>query len=425
MQSDVRDMAPVVARCLPPANGSDLSEINEQETTTLMLAPTTRTKSRPKPHTQTTVQPKRSRFNTFRKQASIGTLVAGVLLAAFCFFRGASAPTELTRSIEDIRPGHKVLVDAPKEALATDIARLNALDATWNAATGELEVDDVSDPLRQLSDASFEQIKSADYRLVIFQGKEVWENGTYNEINVASLQPWQWIHQNEVHVGAFAPMPIDTLELGLPEGATGKVLDILPCPNIETGRGRVVLTTINRLSDTVTELTLRDTTGNEETLRPTEEHLFYSLSHGEWLPAGDLQTGERLDGIDGPVIVAAVTPIEGTRRVYNMTVQGEHLYRVAACGVLVHNTYKKPVVIGEGMDRVMPAAKAEGFGYYKPRDGAKTPISTRNKRWVQRMKREGREIHDVGPRPTTPNPDSMYYDELEWFGDYPLIPLGE
>ena len=86
------------------------------------------------------------------------------------------------------------------------------------------------------------------------------------------------------------------------------------------------------------ELTLRDASGREETLRPTDNHLFYSISQGEWLPAEQLHAGEHLNGIDGNVTITSITQIPGTHRVYNFTVQGEHLYRVGGSGVLVHNT---------------------------------------------------------------------------------------
>jgi hypothetical protein len=241
--------------------------------------------------------------------------------------------------IEQIHPAYKVIVDAPQEALATDFARLTDRQIGWNASDGSLEIEDVADPLRELTDASSEAITRADYRLLILQAKEVWDDSTYNEINVETLQPWQWIQEHEVRVGGQAPLPLDTLEMGLPEGMTAKVLDILPCPKIQSGRGRVVLTTVNRLAQGVIELTLRASNGQEETLRPTGEHLFYSVSHGEWLPADQLQPGEHLDGVNGTVTVTAITTLPGTHRVYNMTVQGEHLYRVAHCGVLVHNNY--------------------------------------------------------------------------------------
>ena len=294
-------------------------------------APTT------KPATRQTQATQHS--STLRSRLSLGTLFTGLLLAAFCFFKGASAPIESTRPIEDIRPGHKVIVDAPEEALATDVARLNGFESSWNASDGKLEIEGIADPRRELNEATPAQLEKADYRLVLLQAKEVWQDGTYNEINVATLQPWQWIHEHEVHVGSQAPLPLETVEMNLPVGMTGKVLDILPCPELERGAGRTVLTTVNRLARGVIELTLRDRDGNEETIRPTDEHLFYSASHGDWLPAGELQPGEHLDGVNGTITVASVTPLTGTHRVYNMTVQGEHLYRVAESGVLVHNQY--------------------------------------------------------------------------------------
>jgi len=263
------------------------------------------------------------------------TLLACLLFASFCFFKASSERlSPPTCPIEEIHPGNKVIVDAPKEALATDFARLAGRKIRWDAGDGSLDVKDVADPLRELGNASPAAIKRADYRLLILQAKEAWEDGTYNEINVETLQPWQWIQEHEVHVGGMAPLPLDTREMGIPEGMAGKVIDILPCPQIETGRGRVVLTTVNRLARGVIELTLRDASGREETLRPTDNHLFYSISQGEWLPAEQLHAGEHLNGIDGNVTITSITQIPGTHRVYNFSVQGEHLYRVGGSGVL-------------------------------------------------------------------------------------------
>ncbi|MCA9118586.1 MAG: hypothetical protein H6822_03885 [Planctomycetaceae bacterium] len=318
------------------------------------------------------------RIDTIRQRMATTILVVGLLASVFCLFRGASAPIEQTRAIEDIRPGHKVIVDAPEEALATDVARLNDLGSSWNASDGSLEIDGIADPLRALTDATPAQLQQADYRLVLLQAKEVWEDGTYNEINVQTLQPWQWLHENEVHVGGEAPLPLETVEMNLPVGMTGKVLDILPCPEIERGRGRVVLTTVNRLARGVIELTLRDADGKEETLRPTDEHLFYSVSQGDWLSAGELQVGERLNGTSGPITIAAITPLEGTHRVYNMTVQGEHLYRVAECGVLVHNScademisvFKAPQKLYDASAITSQGLKSKAVGGYFGNRGA-------------------------------------------------------
>ncbi|MCA9177488.1 MAG: hypothetical protein KDB14_23545, partial [Planctomycetales bacterium] len=221
-------------------------------------------------------RPKRPATANVRSRFGKAALLLCTLVAAFCFFQHASDDDIGSLPIERIHPADKVIVDAPQDALSTDFARLTDRTINWNANDGSLEVKDATDPLRQLTDASAEAITKADYRLIILQAKQAWDDGTYNEVNVKTLQPWQWIHENEVHVGGYAPLPLDTLEMGLPEGLTGKVIDVLPCPPIKSGRGRVVITTINRLARGVIELTLRDSHDREETLRPTGEHLFYS-----------------------------------------------------------------------------------------------------------------------------------------------------
>ncbi|GIX00059.1 MAG: hypothetical protein KatS3mg111_3391 [Pirellulaceae bacterium] len=78
--------------------------------------------------------------------------------------------------------------------------------------------------------------------------------------------------------------------------------------------------------------------GKLETLRPTGNHKFYSVTRNAWLSAAELVEGEQLDGVAGLVTVERKRTLPGTHRVYNLTVQGEHLYRVATSGVLVHNT---------------------------------------------------------------------------------------
>jgi hypothetical protein len=266
------------------------------------------------------------------------TLLVTLLGSAFGLWKGYEADHATIRPIQDYRVGQRALGDAPAEALATDIARRNGLAVTWDASDGSLAVAGMTDPLRQLrAEASAAEIRCADYRKIVIEAQDSWPDGTVDDIQVETLQPWQWIDAHEVHVGGQAPLPLDVVEMGLPEGITGTVRDILPCPPFRAGRGRVIVTTVNHLNRDVWELTLRDRDGTVETVRPTGAHLFYSHSRGQWLAASELQAGERLDGVSGPVAVVSARRIPGTHRVYNFTVQGEHLYRVAQAGVLVHN----------------------------------------------------------------------------------------
>jgi len=70
----------------------------------------------------------------------------------------------------------------------------------------------------------------------------------------------------------------------------------------------------------------------------TAGHKFYSLDRSSWVPAGDLQIGERL--LSGSeVTVSALATRTATTTVYNLTVSRDHTYYVGDRGrqVLVHN----------------------------------------------------------------------------------------
>lgn len=297
----------------------------------------TRSTSQAQAKPETRAKKNNTTNRSLSRLARLGILLLGVLSSAFLLFALRQVDTSPTRPIEQVQVGDRVVVDAPKEALATDVARLSGLDVDWKV-DGSLQVAGIDDPLRQLAaEATPKALKAADYRKIVIRAIDEWPDGTVDFINVETLQPRQWIDAHGVHVGGEAPVPLDVVEMGLSAGLKGKVLDILPCPQIRRGPGRIVLTTVNHLNPDVCELTLRDKAGREETLRPTSTHQFYSISRGEWLAAAELQNGETLDGIDGRVTVVASREVPGIHRVYNFTVQGEHLYRVAKSGVLVHN----------------------------------------------------------------------------------------
>jgi hypothetical protein len=84
-------------------------------------------------------------------------------------------------------------------------------------------------------------------------------------------------------------------------------------------------------------LEVADRSENSEIIHTTGLHKFYSASRDDWVSAGDLKEGEELQGAQGPVFVRSVRPLPGVQRVYNMRVEDEHMYRVSALGVLVHN----------------------------------------------------------------------------------------
>ncbi|MCS7017372.1 MAG: Hint domain-containing protein [Gemmatales bacterium] len=142
--------------------------------------------------------------------------------------------------------------------------------------------------------------------------------------------PLEWIEDE------FDP-ETNTIELDLPElGAEGtaKVLRIGPCPPIASGPGHVVTATFKHEPDG--EL-LTVVVGNDE-IGCTANHPFWSEDRQEFVEAGQLRQGERVrTRLEQVAAVVAIKPRPPTDWVYNLEVQGEHVYEVGPNGVLVHN----------------------------------------------------------------------------------------
>ena len=74
----------------------------------------------------------------------------------------------------------------------------------------------------------------------------------------------------------------------------------------------------------------------------TAQHPVYSLDRGDFVAAGELSFGERLATLAGPTAVLGIQPQHTASQhtpqtVYNLEVQGQHVFRVTSNGLLVHN----------------------------------------------------------------------------------------
>jgi len=205
------------------------------------------------------------------------------------------------------------------------------------------------DPDVDLSEAT--QVDPATWRRLHLRAETTWDDGTLDTIEVETLQPPDWIAAHGASLGASVPLPLDLVEMGLPADLTAEVVADEPCPPIAAGPGRVVLTTVNHLNRDVLELTLKDGQGSHESLRPTGLHKFYSIDRDRWLSAEALQPGETLRGHASPLTLVETRRIPGVHRVYNMTVEGEHVYFASTLGVLAHNI-RCGVTDGGGARRV-------------------------------------------------------------------------
>ena len=113
-----------------------------------------------------------------------------------------------------------------------------------------------------------------------------------------------------------------------------EVTAVRECPPIAEGEGRVV-TGRFVTREAVNVITVTLTNGTE--IRATDVHPIWSVDREDWVPAGKLEPGEQVDTLGGPVAVANVERLESRVDVHNIEVHGEHVFRVTADGVLVHN----------------------------------------------------------------------------------------
>ncbi|MBL8814374.1 MAG: glycohydrolase toxin TNT-related protein [Planctomycetaceae bacterium] len=123
-------------------------------------------------------------------------------------------------------------------------------------------------------------------------------------------------------------------ELGIANWAN--VLAIEPCPEAAVGQGRLVTGKFEHSSAEVIDLHVA---GVSEPIGTTSNHPFWSEDRSDFVQAGRLRLGERLRLRDNstPAVTASV-PRSQSVPVFNLEVDGEHVYYVAASGVLVHNS---------------------------------------------------------------------------------------
>ena len=115
-----------------------------------------------------------------------------------------------------------------------------------------------------------------------------------------------------------------------------KVVSITACPKIESGPGWVVLSTITHLNNYGFRLTLTNAAGTAETLGVTGFHKLYTEDRG-WEPTAALHIGEMVRGNHGDLKVAKLVSDPGVHRVYNLTVEADHVYYVGNLQALAHN----------------------------------------------------------------------------------------
>ena len=144
------------------------------------------------------------------------------------------------------------------------------------------------------------------------------------------IRPRAWIESVGLVKGARIDLAVP--ELGI--DGLAEVTAVRDCPPIAEGEGRVVT---GRFVTRDVANVVRITLANGTRIRATDVHPVWSVDREDWVPAGKLEPGEHVDTLTGPVAVVSVETLDRHPAVYNLEVHGEHVYRIAVDGVLVHN----------------------------------------------------------------------------------------
>ncbi len=147
------------------------------------------------------------------------------------------------------------------------------------------------------------------------------------------------------HAVAASGLQTEPLTLGstifvdLPEhgiSADFTVRGIRPCPTPMAGDGYLVTTRFIHENAEILDLWIE---GYNEPIGTTASHPFWSEDRQQFVAAGELRVGENLLLADETARRVESITVRSTREtVYNIEVDGEHVFYVGEDGVLVHNT---------------------------------------------------------------------------------------
>jgi hypothetical protein len=177
-----------------------------------------------------------------------------------------------------------------------------------------------------------EDVEAIDWRQWRFIDTRLVEpDGTVSEVNLA--RPVTWLEAEQAAVGSKVYM--DLPEMGIKGWAD--VIDIRPA--IDPGprpslQHSLVTATFKHTAAKTIDLVIEDTAP----IGCTPNHPFWSVDRHDFIEAGNLEIGERVQLATGDTKrVLQSLPRPGPETVHNFEVHGQHVYHVGTTGVLVHN----------------------------------------------------------------------------------------
>lgn len=325
--------APTLPRTAPP-----LHRPAATSTTLARLPQATATRSEPSTSPVSESVGKPSSPNRVRRWlfGSLGLLFWGVLLA-FCLVKGFT-PHVTTKPIDQFQVGMVV----PGDKIRGD---------------NDLTYGDKVDP--------------ETWRHLLVEGTKA--DGSRWDADL--LMPPEWLEEQQARVGGDVYVSVP--ECGI--DGMARVRSLGPCPKIHDLDGRVVTAVLRHHSAHVLDLHID---GLDEPIGVTANHPFWSEDRKEFVRADSLKLGERLRKLDGgtqQVVSSNTRP--GTRSVYNLQVNVDHVFHVGSSGLLVHNSTNGPCPIkftlGSWMARTVTGMGQFGRGLPSFKSNFLTKLSGR------------------------------------------------
>ncbi len=174
----------------------------------------------------------------------------------------------------------------------------------------------------ELTDIDYARYRLIDFTVPCEEGQR---------IHVQLLRSETWLVEKCIEVGTT--VFLDMMDMGIEGDAL--VESVQPCPEIEPGFGRIVMGTFHHSQGELREIWIDS---DSKPIRTTANHPFWSVEKNDWVHAAELEVGMQLKTLERISTIEKIGDHSSLEPVYNIEVQGDHVYRVGTSGVLVHNT---------------------------------------------------------------------------------------
>ena len=178
---------------------------------------------------------------------------------------------------------------------------------------------------------------SDEANLRVIVAEVIRDDGTH--VGIELLRSVEYINQLGLVANSRLYMELSELNVA----GWVQVHSIDPCPPLCEGPGNLVT---GRFVTVQAANIVRATFSDGTILTGTDIHPVWSLDKQDWVPLGELSFGEQVHSNDVPLSLVDSEVIGRPQDVYNIEVDGQHVYQVGDAGVLVHNacqsTFKLP-----------------------------------------------------------------------------------